>query len=259
MQTEPKFTQQSIVDAAVRWPRPTFDQRIADFVRSHFGTLITNSERVATGTLAASFQAQAITHYFPGLGTRHCLCLAEPFGFNLHEPQASTGIAHFCQAQYDPDLAANRCKAAVRALLPNELSSSSFMSSLKSAHSFRVAAEECIDNSYKRMDWVICWQDDSDHRYRVVVEMKFGHTVTDRQLEDYGRDAIDKVDGPERLRLVLLSLDGAFSKVDRRSLKEIWHPLSWLNFLRRWEGELISDHDSTFITFRRQLWARIGA
>ncbi|MAS09631.1 PD-(D/E)XK nuclease family protein [Endozoicomonas sp. G2_2] len=261
MQNGLNSTYKSVVAEADLWSRnPVLDSQVVDFVRNRFGTILTNSERVTESSRSiSSFQASSITDYFPGLRERHALNLAEPFGFRLHEPQASSGIAHFSHAGDMPELKANRCKSLIRALIPNEPSSSNFLHSLKSATGFYVAAEDRIDNSSMRIDLLISWRDENCRRYRQIVEMKFDHKLTKGQLEKYGRDALQNVDDPEHLRLVLLTLDGAFSRADRRSLKELWHPLSWLNFLRHWEAELVSDHDNTFIAFRRQLWARIGA
>lgn len=252
---------QKVATAAANWSRPTPDRETKEFVRIHFGTLLTNSERVALPSArVAPFDPCSVTDYLPRLDSTHALRVAEPFGFRLHEPQASSGIVHFCSVDYPRGLKPRRCAAAVRSLLPNEPSQSPYIRSLQSAHDFDVASEERVSNSRERMDWVISWRDARGAAYRLVVEMKFDHTLTPNQLEAYGQDALRKVDDPNRLRLVLLTREGRFERTDRRRLKQVWHPLSWLNFLRRWEEALAEadDTDPTFTMFRRQLWARIG-
>ena len=249
----------SVAKAGSQWQRPSFDTALTEFILQHFGTLLANSERVACQPdLASGFDANAVTEYFGGLGHNHALSLSTTFGFNLHEPQVSAGIANFCDAAYQPELKTERCRATVKALLASEPDKSDYLESLESACSFEVVAEQRIDKGSMRMDLLFVWFDADRRPFRLVVEMKFGHVLTAGQLEKYGRDALNKVRHPSHLRLVLLSMDGAFEQADQRSLKEIWRPISWLNFLRRWDARLSDDADTTFRIFRRQVWARIG-
>ena len=251
-----------VASQAETWERLRLEEATLQFVLRRFGHLKAKSQRVATDRIpVADGIGNVVGEYFPTLGAGHTLCDGVPLHIHLQEPQASRGIAHYCEVDLPARTSAKRCKSAVRALLPNEPEDSAFLASLDrdGVCQFRVDDEVGVDNSGNRMDWVICWESADGEPFRLVVEMKFDHATTAAQLNSYGRDAQSKITDQSNYRLVFLTVEGYFPRT-RRPLEQTWYPVSWFNFLRRWECWLHRENadDAEFKLFRRQLWVRIG-
>lgn len=135
------------------------------------------------------------------------------------------------------------------------------MQSLAEGKDLYVEAEApCNRGGNKRIDLEFRWTD-SDKKTRIaVVEMKFSHTVTVRQLSSYRNHALyyggqDKAN----VRLILLTLTGKRHRGRRKTDHQDWIPISWINFLRRWEQEVLRENTDSeaFRYFRYQLWSKV--
>lgn len=247
-----------VAKAGGRWPGAEFTPRITELVSERFITRQVAIYRVAENAsepFSGTNGSDAVTAFFPKLSHYHALDRGGSLGFSLLEPQASTGIAHFCQGEGDLGLKKRRCIAAVRALLPTETEDTPIMASLAEGRLFEVEAEAAVGDTGRRIDWIVRWKHDLKGKFCVVIEMKYGHVVTSGQLQAYCQHGIRHATTPEEhLRLILLTRDGTVSHNNPH-----WRPVSWMNFLRRWEKELqrLDDTALLFGVFRYQLWARI--
>lgn len=203
----------------------------------------------------------AVTAFYPALGPNHALASESSLGFELTEPQAGKGLAYFLSVVEEPAEKRRRCRAALRALLAVQTDDTDFLQSLEQARDLQVEAEAlCNRGGKKRIDLEFRWTGVDGQRRIVVVEMKFNHLVTDGQLSKYRSHALYfSGRNMENVRLVLLTVTGKRHRSSREKDHQDWIPVSWSNFLRRWEHEIATGHTdtNTFRCFRHQLWNKI--
>jgi hypothetical protein len=255
-----------VAQAARSWTFAPPDQRASSIVLRCFTHLDTAVNRIMSNyslqeVVNSIPVSKAVNGYFPALGPNHTLSAETWLGFELTEPQAGRGIAHFLCVADEPEENRRRCRTALRALLPAEPADSTFMQSLEQARDLNVHAEApCKRDRNRRIDLEFRWTGIDGQPRIAVVEMKFGHVVTVGQLSNYRSHALYY--GGQNLanvRLILLTITGKRHHGRRKIDHQDWIPVSWINFLRRWEQEIAADNSDSeaFRYFRYQLWSKV--
>ena len=163
------------------------------------------------------------------------------------EPQITRGWAHFLEDRHR--LA--RCQAFVAA---------AFQTDPSQFDTDPCVAIELIAPEVGRIDLLLIARLASGVRVAVCIEAKFGHVLTDGQLEKYERalENIHKI--PERSRRCLLILGSRHRRDIAKQLAtpgNEWHFLTWARWLIRFENKLPpAIDDDEFRKFRRTTLAR---
>ena len=206
----------------------------------------------------------ALDHVF-GIDLAHHFLHAAPLEWlqdaRLTEPQVTKGFAHFLNAG-GRATRTDRIRALLRTLgsEPGETDSS--------LGKVRVTPEAPANG--RRIDLLIEWTDASNHNRGAIIEAKFEHHVTPRQLPDYrkhlrhiesGYRREDRDDEQDRPLLFIISprRDDKLAHALRRQRSNDWRWMSWRSLLLAYDRSLDPDHDDdAFRQFRRTLWDRAG-
>lgn len=161
------------------------------------------------------------------------------WGFELTEPQATRGLAHFINKSHRNE----RAKAILHGLgvrpLPERIE-------LKEAQ-----AEQ------DRIDLLLVWQEVDGEKHSTVVEAKFGHSVTEGQLSKY-RKSVKSRHRRSNTDYVLLLVDPEQHVRLRGTQNRLWRKSSWASLLLGIEQALpIEADDEDFQRFRRMLWSKV--
>lgn len=176
----------------------------------------------------------------------HGALAAEPHRWaQFHEPQITRGFRHFLSTG-PAEIQRRRAQAMVAAIWGDRMPVGF------EAEASTASAEE------GRIDLAVVLTGPDGRRIGAIVEAKFKHRLTARQLQRYRQRATARWQlAPEdrRLTVVMPSLDA----VSRRFLKRNpeWRFLSWERLLVRLDNALdapIDDED--FRRFRRTVWLR---
>ncbi|MBL1430218.1 MAG: PD-(D/E)XK nuclease family protein [Robiginitomaculum sp.] len=168
--------------------------------------------------------------------------------FHLSEPDATKTFAHVLN-QGAPDIRASRIQAFLKALGLIEIPD------IAQLHRAKVMAEQ------DRIDLEIRWPLAKTGKWNVVlVEAKFGHTLTQGQLTKYRR-ARQAKNGFELLDCFLLVLK--MSKTDKKYLKieskyKNWEIIYWDDLWLRFEKYRPDEDNANLSVFLNLLWQRIG-
>jgi len=158
--------------------------------------------------------------------------LAPNWGFQLTEPQATYGLAHMLEGR----------PARLRGLLKG----------LQIAATEEELAQATIVAEEERVDLLIRMGDRA-----IIVEAKFGHHVTDRQLSSYWKKISPTA---KNTKGVLLLIDPEGAPELHYKQKEHWRVVSWVEALLGLDRAAKDDtsDDDDYRLFRRLLWERIG-
>ena len=179
----------------------------------------------------------------------------------LTEPQITRGFAH-CLDAGGRTTRTGRIRALLRALGSDPGDADS---SLREAW----ATPEAPANG-RRIELLIEWTDASRRKRGAVIEAKFGHRVTRRQLRDY-RTHLKRIETDyrrevpanqrERPLLFLVSplRNAGITRALGRQWSQDWRWMSWRSLLLAYDRVLDPDlDDDAFRRFRRTLWDRAG-
>ena len=166
---------------------------------------------------------------------------------NLTEPQVTKALAAALDAPTEPERRRERIMDFLVALgSPEEIRDGLFCDAAASYP--RIEAEwntrYCVEDGIERrrkqgaLDLVL-WGPNRDGAVpMVVVEAKFGHQVTDGQLENYTRWVERNTGSYSRVDKVILSVHGGRKEQNR---SEGWRNVSWFSLIRRWEEQSSED------------------
>ncbi len=180
----------------------------------------------------------------------------------LTEPQITKGFAHFLNAG-DRETRTGRIRALLRALGSRPGNED------RSLREASVTPEAPANE--RRIDLLIEWTDASGHRRGAVIEAKFRHHVTPRQLPSYRAHLLKQIERgyrykvpddekePPLLFIVSPLRDDGITRALGQQRKKVWRWISWRSLLLAYDRALHQDHDDdTFRQFRRTLWDRAG-
>jgi len=162
--------------------------------------------------------------------------LARPapnWGFQLTEPQATQGLAHM--------------------IAGHPMRMQGLLKGLRIAATDEEAAQATIVAEEERVDLLI-----RIGKRAIIVEAKFGHHVTDRQLSNYWKKISPTA---KKTKGLLLLIDPEDAPELHYTQRAHWRVVSWVDLLVGFERFLknnISADDDDFRLFRRLLWERIG-
>ena len=256
----------AIADNAFFFPRP--DWTTARISLENFSRMLADSMiRAITGNLLDaptpptwSLSRRAMISVF-GFDLPHHLFRASPVNWiKITERQATIAFANFLNIE-DRTIRNKRIHSFLQVLafsrddcnivLPNKAS----------------VKAEAPDANRKRIDLLLKWRDANDLDRGAVVEAKFGHHITDGQLEDYAKhlEGIEKKyrESIPQLREnpLLFIVSSRLTSNDEKMLREhkYWSWISWRSLLLAYDRTLESDcDDDDFRQFRRTLWERAG-
>ncbi|MBA2781114.1 PD-(D/E)XK nuclease family protein [Billgrantia kenyensis] len=183
------------------------------------------------------------------------------WGIRLSEPQVTSALVNFLSPTVFTDAGPRRCAALVRALyraagrMDERLRLDPL---LATPGTLEVAAERRTGD--RRIDIAIEWFDgpttDKTSRRLVLIECKFDHHITSKQLPAYRQYAQRQT--AEGGYALFLLLDRLTSRTTRSIARnKDWQPVTWLAVLRYLEQELIQEPDEgveDFACLRRTIW-----
>lgn len=183
------------------------------------------------------------------------------WGIRLTEPQVTSALVNFLSPTVFTDAGTRRCAALVRALyraagrMDERLRLDPL---LATPGTLEVAAERRTGN--RRIDIAIEWFEgkttDKASRRLVLIECKFDHHITSKQLPAYRQYAQRQtVEGGYALFLLLDQLTSRTKRSIARN--KDWQPVTWLAVLRCLEQELLQEPDEEagrFSSLRRTIW-----
>jgi len=195
---------------------------------------------------------ELLDSFFGELNDLHPFHYANQIGFDATEPQITKGIAYFIDPVIHGEKGIWRLKAFLRALLGDQPENSTVLDSLESpaSYAFQVKAEFPING--KRADIYISWKNNKD-LFGVVVEAKFDHHVTPRQLPTYKAYLKKVVKNENNSALVLLTCSGEKAPAPNKG----WQPRSWLVVMSKWEQGLKEDREIGFSLLRQFIWNKV--
>ena len=183
------------------------------------------------------------------------------WGIRLTEPQVTSALVHFLSPAVYSDAGARRCAALVRALYRAAGRTDVRLRLdplLATPGTLRVAAERRTGN--RRIDIALEWcqgpSTDKTSRRLVLIECKFDHHITSKQLPAYRQYAQRQT--AEGGYALFLLLDRRTSRTTRSIARnKDWQPVTWLAVLRCLEQELLQEPDEEaggFASLRRTIW-----
>lgn len=183
------------------------------------------------------------------------------WGVRLTEPQITAALVHFLSPTVFIESGPQRCASFVRALyraagLEDDRQRPD--PSLATPGTLKVEAERRIGS--RRIDIALEWYEgpitNKASRRLVLIECKFGHQVTSKQLPAY-REYAKRWTDDGRYELFLL-LDRFTSRTTTSiSRNQEWQPVTWLAVLRCLEQELAQEPvegEAAFACLRRTIW-----
>ncbi|PLX36230.1 MAG: hypothetical protein C0606_16160 [Hyphomicrobiales bacterium] len=230
-------------------PKPlvAFDARRTDTMRRGFRPLA----KLASGEGGPIFSVLKLERLFGVLSSGHSLSAHEiDWGIHLTEPQTTKAIVHLLQPD-GSDKQASRLAAFLKALgtpdVPN----------LELLRSAEIEAERPVDGGRIDIEVRIPCSPNADSWRPILVEAKFGHTLTKGQLGKYTRSVSAKpyVDKAADF-VVLAQYDRERAHISEDD-KE-WRFLTWRELWLRFERLRPRDDDPNFTIFLNMLWSRIG-
>lgn len=167
------------------------------------------------------------------------------WGFGLTEPMATKTLARLLSAGHG-EIRAKRIQAFLQALgLPKGCAS------LRALERCRIYAEQ------DHIDLKLHWKDDAGLDVIVIIEAKFGHKVTKKQLRGYW-ESVRQVHARRPFASVLLTLDDSARTALIGRQRTNWKQVDWRNFWLRFERLRPIEHDAALQMFLTTLWHRIG-
>lgn len=160
------------------------------------------------------------------------------------EPQITGGWRYFLATSHS--LA--RCQAAIDASWLGPEDAKPQLSDVKAVHA-----------ELGKIDLLILGQTKDQQTIALCIEAKFGHVITEGQLNSYeGKLVRDHGTMNQRDRILLIIAPKSRSDVRHQQRKESeWLFLTWKQWLIRYENALLSAHDdSDFQRFRRTTFER---
>lgn len=204
-----------------------------------------NSSSSILGRVARSEDLRAGSSHFP----------SPPYEwFNPTEPQATAALVQQVNSR-NPAKQSARATALLKAALCSQpLSASCFDLRFELAveGSLRVKAEETT-STRKRMDILVQGRADCG-AIEVVIEAKFGHQITDGQLESYTKEKREAEPQNQVLLVVAPTLTAVDAQQIIRASKLLpreapWRFIDWRTFLIAYSCSLQKEHDDE--EFRR--------
>lgn len=196
----------------------------------------------------------------------HCFsCKPVEWGFNFTEPQVTKALKYFLSPKFHGETGGRRCGAFIRALYlaagrarpedtPLEFSNAE-------QATLKVKVECPIEEGAKskRIDLIFQWKTLDEVNRMIILEFKFGHHVTEGQLQAYeGYCETDNKPDNYGLFLVAKCLTGRTANELAKGENARWIPLTWRSLIRRFEGELNEDESlpssEDFARLRRTIW-----
>lgn len=190
--------------------------------------------------------------FFGELKNSHPFHFANQIGFDATEPQITKGIAYFIDPEIQGDIGTRRLKAFLMALLDDQPQNSSLLESISSpvSYAYQIKAEFPIRG--RRADIYISWKE-NDELFGVMVEVKFNHCVTAKQLPTYKGYLSKVIKNGDNSALILLTYSGEKAPVPNKG----WQPKSWLAVMSKWEKNLKGDHEVGFSFLRQFIWNKL--
>lgn len=194
------------------------------------------------------FRPETINSVFGNNGHKGHAFSAAPlnWGFVLTEPQVTRGLAHFLNAANT----ARRRRAFLTALGVAVQADDSGLSGGE------VKTEVATGND-GRIDLLMTWREEQA-THGIVIEAKFGHYISHRQLPKYRTHIVYKMKIKNTLFFVLgLKRRKTDDKIFRRNKN--WKYMTWRAVMHRFEVALSresgGDSDPEFARFRRTVWS----
>lgn len=199
--------------------------------------------------------SQDLLHFFGATDATHPFNLPGASWIKLHERQVTTSLAYFLQK-----CEANVASAFMRALVPHrEIQWSTTFS--------KVAALSEVATPKGRIDILVKSYENGSVK-GAVIEAKFGHHGKGNPFSDYYNFALEEHFGgrknAENVEFVILGQKLCKYTLALTEQKHAhWHFVSWSDFLRRFEKELIKlrvdgqyyhPQDYNFSQLRRMIW-----
>lgn len=166
---------------------------------------------------------------------------------NITEPQVTKALATALDAPIDPEHRRSRVQAFLTALgTPEEVRNNLFCEvdasfpKINAEQSTRIHADGRMDNRRKQgsLDLVFSGPSRDGITTLIIIEAKFGHQVTDGQLDNYTKWVKWNTGNETLVDQVILSIHGG-KRI--RNRKNGWRNVSWFSLMRRWEEQ--SDED----------------
>lgn len=197
------------------------------------------------------FWGSAVAEFLGGLGRGHGLaCDLGDYVAEQQEPQITGALANALHARGMP-IRWQRIRTFLQALGVEEGLLRSLEGCKENPERVVVQAEDPTDDG-RRMDLRISWPGEDPVKLDgVVIEAKFGHEVTEGQLPAYESWA-QRYLNPQGSQLILLTVEGEQAQADERFH---WHPVSWLQLMRRWEG-LLPDAAQELALVKQLIWQK---
>jgi hypothetical protein len=192
-----------------------------------------------------------LSAYFALGKPSHALRLSPHVWADFHEPQITSGFVHFVTSGPHK---ADRIIALLRAAGFSE-------SDLATAEITGTAAQaEARTDTGERID-ILAYAQTPRGRYGVIIEAKFGHSLSKKQLRVYevAASELHRLGTRRRRRLIVVAPKYS-SKISRPLQGDPeWRFVSWERLLVRYEAALEAAADSEdFARFRRTIWHRSG-
>lgn len=197
----------------------------------------------------------------------HCFsCKPVEWGFNFTEPQVTKALEYFLSPKIHGETGSRRCEAFVRALYlvagrtqPEDIPLE-FSDAEQGILTVEAECSNLVSERGRRTDLIIKWTVKGAVTCMFVLEFKFGHHVTEGQLqayEEHCRKVGVESDNYE-LFLVAKRLTGRTAAELAKEENARWIPLTWRSLIRRFEFELSVDESlpssSDFARLRRTIW-----
>ncbi len=169
---------------------------------------------------------------------------------SFHEPQITGGFAHFLNEDNE-----HANGERVRALLE-----SFGVRQFGEQPNFRIEAEAQTKDRM-RIDLQIIWSRCKNTQEALIVEAKFGHSLTSKQLTSYQKYGLEELKlKQQNLHLFVLTPGSTDQHRNTVLQNKHWREISWFGLLISYERFLPRAADSNdFRRFRRTVWHRASS
>lgn len=187
-------------------------------------------------------QAEALESVFGRFTEGHAFLALNPdWGFRLHEPQATSGLAHLLNRGIGKPRVL-RIRAFLEALGIPELPDDKTLQKAQ------------VHSEVSRIDLEVRFPTINGGKRAVLVEAKFGHKLTPGQLRKYRRERLTY----DRLDYRIVGLTPAAGEGRKGKQTQLWRVVLWRDLWRRFEQRRPYEEDGQLASFMAWLWARIG-